>query len=329
MNIRFRKWLCSAVAFSFAGTVGVAVRAADFPTKPVRLIVSFPAGSQVDTLSRQIGSRMSADLGVPVVIDNKPGAATFIGMQALLQSEPDGHTIAMTSVSTLSINQFLFTKMPYDAARDFAPVAYLGGQPFVLLSNTSFGPGTVREAIAYVKANPGAVNVASAGVGNSTHILAEKFSRDAGGLSMVHVPHNGSGPALISLVSGNTQLYFDALPNALPLATAGKIRVLAVTSKDRVSLLPNVPTMTESGMRDFVILGWYGLSAPRKAPADAVARLNRAANKALEDKALRTQMDSVGFALAQPGKPSDLTDIAAADAAVWGTVIRAMNIKLD
>ena len=265
---------------------------------------------------------------MPLVVDNKPGASTFIGMQAMLAAEPDGHTIAMTSLSTSVLNPMLFNKMPYDPDRDFAPIAYLGGSPYALVTRADLKANSVQELAALAKATPGKMNYASGSIGNSTHVLAEKFAKEAG-VTMTHVPFNGSGPAIQALLGGNVDFFFASADTVVPLVKSGKLRALAVTSSARMPALPNVPTMGEAGYKDFVMLAWYAVSAPRKAPPAAVEKLNVAINKALADKAFRESHEAVGLEVAKPGKPQDLLDLYAVEQDKWGKVLRPLNIRLD
>jgi tripartite-type tricarboxylate transporter receptor subunit TctC len=311
-----------------AALATLAAMASDFPNKPVRIIVPYPAGSTPDALARNLGVRMQADLGVPVVIDNKPGASTFIGMQALLAAPADGYTIAMTSVSTAVVNPMVFSKMPYDPQTDFAPLAYLGGSPYALVVNSDLKVNSLAELVALAKAQGGKMNYASGGIGNTTHIVAEKF-KVATATDITHVPYAGSAPAIKSLLAGETQLYFDSANNPVPLVKAGKLKALAVTSRDRMPVLPGVPTMVESGYKDFVMTAWYGISAPRKTPPEAVARLAQSINKALADKSFREQSEAVGLELPASSSPKHLEEVFASEREKWGPVVRSLNLRLD
>jgi len=302
--------------------------ASDFPSRPIRIIVPYPAGSTPDALARNLGVRMQADLGVAVVIDNKPGASTFIGMQALLAAPADGYTIAMTSVSTAVVNPMVFSKMPYDPNADFAPLAYLGGSPYALVVNSDLKVNSVAELVALAKSQADKMNYASGGIGNTTHIVAEKF-KAATGTAITHVPYTGSAPAIKSVLAGETQMYFDSANNPVPLIKAGKLKALAVTGRERMPVLPGVPTMVESGYKDFVMTAWYGISAPRKTPPDALARLSQSINKALADKSFREQADAVGLELPASSSPKHLEEVFASEREKWGPVVRSLNLRLD
>jgi tripartite-type tricarboxylate transporter receptor subunit TctC len=321
--------LLRALALAAAGLAVVAAHAAEFPSKPVRWIVPYVAGGNSgDRLARTIAPFMQQELGVPLLVDNKPGASTFIGMQAMLASEPDGHTIAMTSLSTSVLNPMLFNKMPYDPDKDFAPIAYLGGSPYALVTRADLQASSVAQLAALAKASPGKLNYASGSIGNSTHVLAEKFANEAG-VKITHVPFNGSSPAIAALLGGQVDFFFASADTVVPLVKAGKLRALAVTSSARMPALPGVPTMAEAGYPNFVMLAWYAVSAPRKTPPAAVDKLSAAINKALADPAFRESHEALGLEVARPGKPQDLLDLYAVEQDKWGKVLRPLNIRLD
>src|SRR6266581_2207455 len=215
-----------------------------YPTKPIRLVVPFPAGGTTDILAREVGQRLSMTLGQPVVIDNRPGAAGNIGAELVARSAPDGYTLLMGTVGTHAINASLYAKMPYDHVKDFAPVILVAGVPNVLVVNPEVPVKTVPELIAYAKANPGKLNFASSGSGTSIHLSGELF-KTMTGVQMTHVPYKGSAPALTDLIGGQVQLMFDNLPSSLTFIKAGKLRALAVTSTTRAAALPDVPTVAE------------------------------------------------------------------------------------
>lgn len=322
------------VSFAFAMCVGVAsaggiAQAADYPNRPIQLIVPFaPGGSTGDRLARTLSPFMQAELGQPIVVENKPGASTFIGMQALLQQEPDGHAIAMTSLSTLVLNPILFTKMPYDPDKDLTPVAYLGGTAYALVARPGLKTDDVAGLVELAKAEPGKINYASGNIGNSTHVLAEKFSKEAD-IRMTHVPFNGSGAAIGSLLGGVVDIFFASADSVVPLIKEGKLKALAVTSAERMSLLPDVPTMVESGYPELVNIAWYALSAPKRTPPEAVEKLSSAINKALADEGFRQQHAQLGLDVAQPGTPQDLAAIIKKERSSWEEVVRPLNIRLD
>jgi len=271
---------------------------------------------------------MQQELGQPIVVENKPGASTFIGMQALLQQEPDGHAIAMTSLSTLVLNPILFTKMPYDPDKDLTPVAYLGGTAYALVARPSLKADDVASLVELAKADLGKITYASGNIGNSTHVLGEKFSKEAN-IQMTHVPFNGSGAAISSLLGGVVDIFFASADSVVPLIKEGKLKALAVTSAERMPLLPDVPTMVESGYPGLVNVAWYALSAPKKTPPEAVKKLSAAINKALADEGFRSQHAQLGLDVAKPGTPQDLADIIKKERSSWEEVVRPLNIRLD
>ncbi|NYT23112.1 tripartite tricarboxylate transporter substrate binding protein [Alcaligenaceae bacterium] len=322
MNM-FKKGLAGLVAgLCMAGA------AAAFPTSMITIIVPYPAGSTPDNLARTIAEKMHNELGQSVIVDNRPGASTFIGMRALLRAQPDGHTIAMTSLSTAVLNKLVFTSMPYDPERDFAPLANLGGAPFVLVVNPELGVKSVKELVDRARKEPGSINFASGGIGNSTHLLGEKLNAASGG-NMTHVPFAGSAPALANLLGGHVQLYFDSANNAVPHIKAGKLVALAVTSDARMSVLPDVPTMAESGFPDFEMDAWFAISAPRQTPPEALNVLSKAVNAALSDEALRAQFAATGLILGKPGTPDEIKRFFAQEMSKWGEIVKPLNIRLD
>src|SRR5438552_13835540 len=237
-----------------------------YPTRPIRLVVPFPAGGTTDILAREVGQRLSMTLGQPVVIDNRPGAAGNIGADLVAKSAPDGYTLLMGTVGTHAINASLYAKMPYDHVKDFAPIILVAGVPNVLVVNPSLPVNSVQELIAYAKANPGKLNFASSGPGTSIHLSGELFKVMAG-VQMTHVPYKGSAPALQDLLGGQVQLMFDNLPPSLPHIKAGKLRALAVTSVARSPALPDVPTIAESGLPGFEASSWFGILVPAGTPS--------------------------------------------------------------
>ena len=270
-----------------------------YPTKPIRIVVPFPAGGTTDILARAVAQRLTETLGQPVVVDNRPGAGGNIGAELVAKAAPDGYTLLMGTVGTHAINASLYAKMPYDHVRDFAPVILVAGVPNVLVINPALPVNSVQELIAYGKANPGKLNFASSGNGTSIHLSAELF-KTMTGVQMAHVPYKGSAPALVDLMGGQVQLMFDNLPSALPQIKAGKLKALAVTSAQRSSALPDVPTVIESGLPGFEASSWFGLLAPAGTPKDIIAKLNGEVAKWL---ATPGSQGKAGRAGRDPGRP--------------------------
>ena len=251
-----------------------AASAQGYPAKPVRLIVAFAAGGGSDAMGRILARAMSERIGQSIVVDNRPGAGGSIGTEAAVRSAPDGYTIQLASTSEVSINRSLYTALTFDPLKDLSPIGMVASTPMMLIVHPSMPVANVKQLVAIAKARPGQILYGSAGTGSTTHLSAELF-RAAAGVQIIHVPYKGAAPALIDLISGQTQLMFSTLPAALSFVTAGRLRALAVTSAKRAEALPAVPTMIESGFGDYVVDYWYGLFAPQKTPAAIIAFLNR------------------------------------------------------
>jgi tripartite-type tricarboxylate transporter receptor subunit TctC len=298
-----------------------------FPTKPIRIVVPFPAGGTTDVLARAAAQKLTETLGQPAVVDNRPGAGGNIGAELVAKSAPDGYTLLMGTVGTHAINPGLYPKLPYDHVKDFAPVILVAGVPNVLVVNPSLPVNSVQELVAYAKANPGKLNFASSGNGTSIHLSAELFKLMAG-VQMTHVPYKGSAPALQELVGGQVQLMFDNLPSSLALIKAGKLKALAVTSKERAPALPDVPTIAESGLPGYDASSWFGLLAPAGTPPPAIARLNGEIAKWLATPEAREKLLAQG-ANAAGGTPEDFARFIAAETAKWQKVVKESGAKVD
>jgi tripartite-type tricarboxylate transporter receptor subunit TctC len=299
------------------------VRAA-YPEHPVRLIVPFVPGGAVDAVGRLLGNAMAGPLGTPVVIENRGGAGGIIGMEASAHAAADGYTM-MVSHSGFAAMPGFYKKLPFDPVADFAGIVTAVSGIYVLVTNPNVPFKSVAELIAYAKANPGKLSFASAGVGSTVH-LAGEFFKHAAGIDIVHVPYKGSGPATTDLVAGQVQMMFGPAVNTLPLAQAGKLRALAVTSGKRSALAPELPTIAESGIPGFDVVGWYGLAAPVATPPAAIARLNAAANAVLKQSALIEEFRLQGY---EPvgGTPQEATAWIKAEVARWTGVIRDAGIE--
>ncbi|MEO8347027.1 MAG: tripartite tricarboxylate transporter substrate binding protein [Betaproteobacteria bacterium] len=298
-----------------------------YPSKPIRIVVPFPAGGTTDVLARAVAQKLNESLGQPAVVDNRPGAGGNIGAELVAKSAPDGYTLLMGTVGTHAINPSLYPRMPYDHVRDFAPVILVAGVPNVLVINPGLPVNSVQELIAYAKANPGKLNFASSGNGTSIHLSGELF-RTMAGVQMTHVPYKGSAPALQDLVGGQVQLMFDNLPSSLALIKAGKLKALAVTSLARAAALPDVPTLAESGLPGFEASSWFGLLAPAGTPPAAIATLNADVAKWLASPDARERLLAQG-AIAAGGTPEDFARHIAAETAKWQKVVKESGAKVD
>lgn len=304
----------------------VASRAADYPARPLRWVVPYPAGGSTDIVARVIGAAMSETLKQPVVVDNRGGAAGNIGSEFVVKSAPDGYTLLFTTVS-LSINETAYEKLAFDRRRDLLPIVLLTRLPNVMVVPPSLPVTSVADFIAFARARPGQVNFGSGGTGTSIHVTGELFRRMTG-LDMVHVPYRGDGPALQDLLAGQIQVMFGQLPAAIEQIRAGKLRALGVTTATRAPMLPDLPTIAEAGVPGYEATGWYGLLAPAGTPDEVVARINQVANDALQDAAVRARLIELGTTPAG-GTPAEFSRFLDADSKKWAKVVRAANIVID
>jgi tripartite-type tricarboxylate transporter receptor subunit TctC len=298
-------------------------RAQPYPSRPVRLIVGFPAGNAPDIIARLIGQWLSDGLGQQVIIENRPGAASNIATEAAVNAPPDGYTLLLV-VLTNVINAALYPNLKFNFVQDLAPVAGIANSPFVVVVNPDLPARSVPEFIAYAKANPGKINMASGGNGASTHIFGELFKLMAG-VELLHVPYRGS--YLPDLLSGQVHVVFNPIPQSMELIRTGKLRALAVTTAKRLDTLPDVPTVGEF-VPGYAAIGWFGLSAPKSTPADIVERLNQANNVALADPKLRARLATLGVE-PMAMTPAEFGRFVADDFEKWAKVIRTAGIKAD
>jgi len=303
-----------------------------WPTKPVRIVVPFAPGGTTDILARALAPELGKAFGQSFIVENKPGAGGNTGADLVAKSPPDGYTLLMGTVGTQAINPALYPKMPYDAVKDFAPITLFAGVPNVLVINpakaAAYKITDVKSLIAYAKANPGKLNMASSGNGTSIHLSGELFKAMTG-TYMLHFPYRGSGPALLDLIGGTMDVMFDNLPSALPQIKAGKLTALAVTSGARSAALPDVPTIAEAGpVKGFEASSWFGLLAPAGTPTDIVNRLQQETAKALATPALKERLLAQG---AIPGgdTPAQFTQFIAAESKKWAQVVKTSGAKVD
>lgn len=299
---------------------------AAWPDKPLRIVVPYAAGGFTDILSRLLATRLGERLGQPVVVENKPGAATMLGADAVAKSPPDGHTLLMATTSTLSTNPLLFRKMPFKTT-DFVPVALAGLTPFVLVAHPSVPAQDAAALVAHARANPGKLNLAMLGVGSSTHLVDELF-RTAAGVDIPDVPYKGSGPANVDLLAGHVQLTFDAVATAIPRVRSGKLKGLGITSDARSPLLPDVPTFKESGLPQVVAYSWYGLMAPAGTPPAVVEQINRTVNEILRTPEIQTQLDANG-ASAPKLTAAQFGELIDEHTRLWARIVKPLNLQLD
>ena len=302
---------------------------AQWPTNPIRIIVPFPAGGPTDITARMVGQAIGESMKVPVIVDNKAGAHGFIGVSEAAKAQPDGYTLMMASIGTMAINPRLHEKIPYDANKDFAPVSLVVTVPIAVVANTQVLPvQSIAELVSYLKANPGKVNFASAGNGGSSHLVPEYFKYRTG-TAMTHVPYKGSGPAIADVVAGQVQLMFDTLLTSTPFVKSGRLKMLAVTTAERLPEYPDVPTMGEAlGMKDFEASSWYALYAPAGTPPDVVKRLSMEVDNALKKPAVAKRLTDLG-AIPVGGAPEKLAAFQRAEQEKWGKVIQVARVKAE
>ena len=324
-----RRVLAAALAAGpVQGTVQGPARAQGeaWPDRPVRFIVPFPPGQAADLLGRILAEELSKRWPQRVVVENRPGGAGAIGMEAIARAAPDGATFGIGTSGTLGVNPSVIARLPYDVARDFAPVTGIFTLPLLIVANPAFPPADIRALVAYVKANPGQ-QFASAGPATAQHMAAELFALRAG-LRMAHVPYRGSGPAIADLIAGNVALMFDSSSSALPHVQSGRIRALAVTSTTRLPQLPEIPTVAETVIPGYEAAGWSGLVAPAGTPPGIIRRANADTVAVLRDAAVVRRINEMG-AFPSPGSPQEFADFVRAEVAKWGEVARAANVRLE
>ena len=297
----------------------------NYPNKPINLIVPYGAGGSADSRSRQLGQKMSLILKQPIVIDNKPGAGGNIGTEAIVRAAPDGYTIGMGNFAPMAVNKTLFGNLRYDPETDLTPIILVEKGPLVLVVNPNSPFKTVQDIVVAAKAKPGVLTFSSGGIGGSHQLSAELFELNAG-IQMIHVPYKSGSAALTDLMAGNVDLMFDQMYSAVPSIKADKIRPLAITSKKRSPLLPNVPSFVELGYPKVEVLNWQGLIAPKGTPKAIIDKLNAAANEALKDPQLRELMLAQGNEIGG-GSPAEFAALVKSEASKWSAVVKSANIK--
>jgi tripartite-type tricarboxylate transporter receptor subunit TctC len=303
----------------------VAARAQEYPTKPIKWVVAYPPGGTTDILARIMGQALSERLGQQFVIDNRPGAGNNIGTEVVVNSAPDGYTILLANPAN-GINATLYKKLPFNFLRDIAPVAGITRVPNVMEINPTFPAKTVPEFIAYAKANPGKINMASSGNGTSVHLSGELFMAMTG-VKMTHVPYRGAAPALTDLIAGTTDVIFDNLPSSIEFIRGGKLRALAVTTDKRNAALPDVPTVADS-VPGYEASAWFGIGAPKNTPPEIIAKLNKAVNDALADPKMQAKLADLG-GIPMSGSPADFGKVMADETAKWEKVVKFAGASIE
>ena len=300
---------------------------AGYPNKPINFIVPYGAGGGADSRSRQIAQKMSVILKQPFIVDNKPGAGGNIGTEYIARATPDGYTIGMGNFAPMAVNKTLFGNLRYDPEVDLTPIVLIEKGPLVLVVNPNSPYKTVKEIVDAAKAKPGVLTFSSGGIGGSHQLSAEIFEQNAG-IEMIHVPYKSGSAGLTDLMAGNVTMMFDQMYSAMPSIKADKLRPIAITSKKRSPLLPNVPSFAEVGYPKVEVLNWQGLIAPKGTPKAIIDKLNAAANEALKDPQLRELMLSQGNEIGG-GTPADFAALIKSESSKWGAVVKTANIKPD
>jgi tripartite-type tricarboxylate transporter receptor subunit TctC len=327
--MRLIHWISFGLVALFGSltTLSAFAQAADYPSKPIKIVVTFPPGGSADAIIRILSTRLNDKLGQALVIDNRPGAGGNIGLSVVAKAAPDGYVLGVGAAGGLTANSSLYPQMPFDVAKDFQPITMLAAIPFVLVGHPSVPADNMQQLIAYAKSQPGKVSIGHGGNGTAMHLSTALFTQMTD-LKMIEVPYRGSGPAAMDTLSGQIQLSITDLAAALPHIKAGKLKAFAVTSPKRLNNLPEVPTLAESGLTGYDSTGWFGLVAPAGTPAAIIQRLHTEFTAALNDEAIKTQMR-------QSGMEPVATSMEGLDAYIksetqkWAKVIRQANIKLN
>ena len=325
MKLPRRQFLHLATGAAALPSVSRLAWAQTYPSRPVHIIVPFAAAGAFDILARLISQWLSERLGQPFVIENRPGGGGNIGTEVVVRALPDGYTLLMVGPPH-AVNATLYEKLNFNFVRDIAPVAGVFRGPYVIVVNPSVPAKSIPEFIAYAKANPGKINVASGGVGSAHHVNGELFKMMAG-VNLVHVPYRGAGPALVDLLAGQVQVMFAFMSSSIEYVRAGKLRALAVTTATRSDALPDIPTVGEF-VPGYEASGWFGVGAPKATPAEIVDQLNKEINAGLADPKMKARLADLGGTVLA-GSPADFGKLIAEETEKWGKVIRAANIKAE
>ena len=301
------------------------VAQSNYPNKPINFIVPYGAGGGADSRSRQIAQKMSVILKQPIIVDNKPGAGGNIGTEFISRAAPDGYTIGMGNFAPMAVNKTLFANLRYDPETDITPIVLVEKGPLVLVVNPNSPYKTVQDIVAAAKAKPGSITFSSGGIGGSHQLSAELFEQNAG-IEMIHVPYKSGSAGLTDLMAGNVTMMFDQMYSAMPSIKADKLRPIAITSKKRSPLLPNVPSFSEVGYPKVEVLNWQGLIAPKGTPKAIIDKLNAAANEALKDPGLRELMLSQGNEIGG-GSSAEFAALIKSESTKWSAVVKTANIK--
>jgi tripartite-type tricarboxylate transporter receptor subunit TctC len=323
-----KNWALLCLFFTAMFAAATASHAADYPNRPIRLIVPYVAGGPTDAQARLFADYVGRDLKQTVIVENKGGAQGAIGAEVVAHAEPDGYTLLFTTSSVVLLNQQLYKKLAYDPDRELRVLAVLTDLPMIMIVHPSIPAKTVAEFVAYAKENPGKLYFGSAGAGSIGQLAGEMFKQMAG-VEMTHVPYKGAGAALTDLLAGHIQLMFETVGISLPPAKAGLVRALAVSSAERIADPADLPTIAESGYPDYRVSVWYGIAAPTKMPPEAVQTITASFNRALNDETFRASLTKVGFWPQRPRSEAEIKAFMEADRARWSGVVKKLNFSLD
>ena len=307
-------------------SIATAALAEDYPTRPIKLIVPWAAGGGIDYLARTVGEKLAENLGQPGVVENRPGAGSGIGTAVVAKAPADGYTLILSN-TTHAINATLYQNLPYDSVKDFAPVVLLADAMTVLVTYPSFPANTVKELIALAKSKPGAIDYASAGNGSIQHLAGELF-KSAANVDIVHIPYKAGGTAVTDMMSARVAIYFPPVAQISPTIAAGKLKPIAVTGLKRSPLLPDVPTVIESGLQGFEVTDWYGIQAPAGTSSEIIAKLNAEFNRIVNTPEMKERLRQRGYEVIG-GTPEQFAQLLQSDIKKWGTVVKAAGVRLD
>jgi tripartite-type tricarboxylate transporter receptor subunit TctC len=324
---RARLALTSGLAI-VAAMAAPASRAAEFPARPIKLVIPYAAGGPTDIFGRLLAEYLGKDLKQAVFVENKAGAQGAIGADMVAHAEPDGYTLLGTSGSVIVLNPLLYKKLSYDPVRDFRMLALVTEVPVVLCVHPSVPAKTLAEFVAYAKPNPGKLNYGSSGTGSFTHLAAEMFKQMAG-IQMTHIAYKGAAPALTDVISGNIQLMFESVSLALPAVRSGLLRPLGISSAERHPDLPDVPTIAESGYPDYRVNVWNGVAVPARLPDDVTRILTDSLDRVMNDEAFRASLEKAGYTVPRPRSASAIAGFIDAERTRWSGVVKSQNISLD
>jgi tripartite-type tricarboxylate transporter receptor subunit TctC len=325
--IRFLRIAAAVILAACSLPSGLLAQPADYPNKPIRMVVTFPPGGSADAVVRMIVPRLTERLGQQVVVDNRPGAGGNIGLSVVAKAPPDGYTLGVGAAGALAINSSLYVQMPFDPLKDLTPVSMLAAIPFIIVGNPALAARSLKELIAFAKMHPDKLSIGHGGNGTGMHLTAALFMQMAN-IKMVEVPYKGTGPAVLDVLGNQIPLAVADLPSALQQIKAGKLIAYAVTSPQRLPMLPDVPTVSEAGIAGYDSTGWFGVVAPAGTPPAIIAKLNAEIRAALNDEQIKTNMRNLG--VEPSGDTSEAFDAyIRAETLKWASVIRRANIKID